>query len=140
VYRAVVATIDRSRIAIGLEPEVRDRLRTLAAGRILGIDFFSARCCTSVLIGDLTARWLVPPLPGGFVVLMPIEGVDVAADERLLDLLEHAGPTLTWGGPPFARHFALRLADPAAWLTFLETPAAFRAHRHSLPAESRPSR
>ncbi len=90
------------------------------------IDFFASRCCTSVAVGDLTARWMANPPSTGFTPLAPIEGVPLVADERLLDLLASAGPTIRLGGPPFARHLAIDLDDPAAWIDFLGTPAALR--------------
>ncbi len=134
------STTPRSVIAIGLAPDVRGRLAELARGRTLVIDYYSARCCTSVLVGDLTIRWAELRPPGGFMPLEPIEGVAVVAEPRLLDVLERAGPSLAWGGPIFARHLAVRLDEPEAWIAFLETPAAFRSHRHGPIAAARPAR
>ncbi len=90
-------------------------------------------------MGDLTAGWADRPAAhrddGADVVsdrtagdrhvaLAPIEGVPVVADRRILDVLRTAGPTLRLGGPVFARHLAVRLERPEAWLDFLGTPAA----------------
>ncbi len=98
----------------------------MARGRTLLIDFFASHCCGSNLaVGDLTARF-VERTGAGHADLAPIDGVRVAADAHLLELLESAGPTLRLGGLPFARHLALDLEDPAAWLDFLATPAACR--------------
>ncbi len=90
------------------------------------IDFFASRCCTSVAVGDLTARWVDDPPVEGFVALAAIEGVPIRANERLLELLAAAGPSVCLGGLPFARHLAVELDDPAAWIDFLGTPAALR--------------
>jgi hypothetical protein len=62
------------------------------------------------------------------VPLAQVEGVPLLADERLLELLSKAGPTIRLVGPPFARHLAVELDDPGAWIDFLGTPAALR-HR-----------
>ena len=118
--------IPRSVIAIGLGPELRGRLASMARGRTLLIDFFASRCCGSNLaVGDLTARF-VDRAGAGAVELAPVEEVRIAADPHLLELLGSAGPTLRLGGLPFARHLVLDLEDPAAWLDFLATPAACR--------------
>lgn len=125
-------SIRRSAIAIGLEPRLRSRFAELANGRTLAIDFFISRLCTSIVVGDLELRWLATEpgghvwLPDGFVALAPIEGVGMAADERLLELLAASGPTIVEGGPLFARHLGLRLEDAAAWIDFLESPRSRR--------------
>ena len=124
--------IPRSRLAIGLDPSLRGALARLAAGRAVVIDFFASRACTSVWIGDLTAGWLQPGrVRPDLVALAPIEGVEVFVDRRLVDLLADAGPTLHLAGPVFVRHLAVRLEDAAAWLAFLETPAAHRRARRT---------
>jgi hypothetical protein len=123
--------IPRSRIAVGLDPALRGRLAVLAAGRAIAIDWFTSRArCTSVWVGDLTARWVEPgtPVESGLVPLAPIDGVPVLAAAGLLDLLATTGPSLRLSGPVFARHLSIELADPVAWLDFLETPLAHRRH------------
>ncbi len=124
--------IPRSRLSIGLDPSLRAGLARLAAGRAVVVDFFASRTCTSVWIGDITAGWLQPgAVRPDLVALAPIEGVEVFVDRRLVDLLTDAGPSLRLAGPAFARHLAVRLEDAAAWLAFLETPAAHRRARHT---------
>lgn len=123
--------VPRSRIAVGLDPALRGRLAPLAAGRSIAIDWFASRWrCTSVWVGDLTARWVEPGalVEAGFVALAPIDGVPVLAAAGLLDLLATTGPSLRLSGPVFARHLALDLRDPVAWLDFLDTPLAHRRH------------
>jgi hypothetical protein len=80
-------------------------------------------------VGDLRARWVAPgtSFDAGFVPLAPIDGVPVLAAAGLLDLLATTGPSLRLSGPVFARHLAVDLVDPVAWLDFLESP---RAHHH----------
>jgi hypothetical protein len=127
-----VSPIPRSRLAIGLDPSLRGELARLAAGRAVVVDFFASRTCTSVWVGDLTAGWLQPgSVRPELVALAPIEGVDVFVDRRLVELLVDAGPSLRLAGPSFARHLAVRLEDAAAWLAFLETPAAHRRARRT---------
>ena len=116
---------------MGLDPALRGRLAKLAAGRSIAIDWFASRSrCTSVWIGDLTARWVEPgtPVEAGLVPLAPIDGVPVLAAANLLDLLATTGPSLRLSGPVFARHLAIDLVDLVAWFDFLETPLAHRHH------------
>ena len=129
------ALVPRSHIAIGVDPAVRERLPALADGRTLGIDFYASRLlCTNILVGDLTLRWLDSGpsgdtlMPEDFVALSPVDGVAVAAHERLLELLATTGPTIVENGPIFARHLNLRLDDAAAWLEFLDAPRAPCSH------------
>jgi len=122
------AFVARSVVAIGVDPALRRRLRAMAGGRSLAIGMYATRCCGSpYLIGDLTARFVRLTLPDA-VALASIEGVPLVADRRLIDLLASAGPTLVEVGLPFARHLAVELAEPVAWLDFLASPAACR-HR-----------
>jgi hypothetical protein len=114
----------RSRASIEVEPVLRGRLRALATGRALRIGFFASRCCSSVVVGDLTATWIDGEPPAGAVALAPLEGVPVVADARLVELLESAGPVLRLAGPPFARHLAVALERPERWIAFLDSPAA----------------
>ena len=116
---------------MGLDPALRGRLAILAAGRSIAIDWFASRSrCTSVWVGDLTARWVEPgtAVEARLVPLAPIDGVPVLAATGLLDLLATTGPSLRLSGPVFARHLAVDLVDPVAWLDFLETPLARRRH------------
>ena len=124
--------IPRSRLAIGLDPSLRGGLARLAAGRAVVVDFFASRVCTSVWIGDLTAGWLQPGhVRPGLVALAPIEGVAVFVDPRLVELLADAGPTLHARRPGLRPSSRVRLEDAAAWLAFLETPAAHRRTRRT---------
>ncbi len=116
--------IARSHLAVGLAPELRRCLARLARGRTIVIDFVAVSCCRrDILLGDLGGHFAERPDPD-LVALAPIEGVPVAVDPRLVGLLRTAGPTIVLAGPPFARHLGIRLDDPAAWLEFLDSPAA----------------
>jgi len=112
----------------------RARLRRDGAGRSLLIDFYAARCCTSVLIGDLETRWVEDAASVEARPLGAIEGVPILANRRLLGLLA-GGAQLVGGGPIFGRSIGVRLDHPEAWLAFLDTPAARRpattaSHHH----------
>ena len=90
--------------------------------RVLVIDFFASRRC-GVTIGDLTADFRARPPGAGYVELAPIEGIRLFAESRLLPTLRSADPWLHLGGPVFARHLALRLDRPEAWIDFLDEPS-----------------
>ena len=126
------APVPRSAIAIGLDPDLRPSFAERAGGRTLAIGYYASRMCGNILVGDLQLEWLHEGaagdtrLPAGFIALAPIEGVGIAADERLLELLASSGATIGESGPPFARGLNLRLDDAAAWLDFLDSPLARR--------------
>jgi hypothetical protein len=127
---APTAVLPRSVVAIGLDERLRGRLAELAHGRTLAIGMFTARCCGSpYLIGDLTAGFVDAPDEGA-VALTPIEGVPLVADERLVELLADAGPTIVLAGLPFVRHLAVELEVPEAWLDFLASPRACRPQQN----------
>jgi len=117
--------IPRSRIAVAVVPADRAEIHRLARRRVVAIDFFTSHRC-GVTLGDLTVRLLDGALPPRFVALASLDGLRLAVHRRLVELLERAGPSLHVDGPPFARRLTVRLDDPAAWIGFLETPAALR--------------
>ena len=126
------ASIGRSEVAIGLDPELRASFRDLAGGRTLAIGYYTSPLWGNILIGDLELRWL-DDLPGGhvdvprgYVALNPVEGVGLLADERLLGVLAAAAPTLVAIGSPFARAIDVRLDAAEAWIDFLDSPEARR--------------
>lgn len=120
--------VPRSEISIGVEPSLRRELATRAHGGMLILDYFASRRC-SVVIGDLTAKFLPQPLGARYVELASIDGIRVFAAERLLPLLAAAGPTLRLAGPRFARHLALWLDAPERWIEFLEQPGVLAGKR-----------
>jgi hypothetical protein len=113
--------IARSQISVGLDPSLRASLGSLAAGRVLVLDYFASRRC-SVVIGDLTCELRAAPPAGDFVELAPIQGVRLFVEQRLLAILADAGPSLRLAGPPFARHLAVELEEPERWIDFLDGP------------------
>ena len=127
--------ISRAVVAIGLGTELRATFAELAAGRTLAIGYFTSRLCGSILIGDIDLEWLEAEpggrvsLPAGFVALAPLESVALVVDERLLEVLATAGPTIVQADGPFRRGLAIRLDAPEAWLDFLESPGARRLPR-----------
>jgi hypothetical protein len=114
--------VPRSKISVGVEPDLRRRLAGLAAGRVLVIDFFASRRC-GVTIGDLTAGFRDRRPGPGYVELAPIEGIPVFAEARLLPTLRDASSWLHLGGPVFAQHLAVRLDRPERWIDFLDEPS-----------------
>lgn len=129
------ARIPRSAVEIDLQPGLRPQFPDLAAGRTLAIGYFTSPLWGNVLIGDLQLRWLAEgpggsvSMPTGFVALSPLEGVGVVADERLLEVLAAARPTIVATGPRFARGLNLRLERSEVWIDFLDSPAARKAPR-----------
>lgn len=109
--------IGRAEIELQLAPELRGRLRALAAGRPLVIDYYASRL-RGVAVGDLTATFGEPAAEPCLIELEPVDGVVVLAHRRLRDLLE--GATLREAGPPWNRHVAVSLANPGAWIDFLD--------------------
>jgi len=88
---------------------------------VVVVDYFATKRC-SVAVGDVTASFR-SDVPGtAFVELAAVEGVRVFVEERLLDTLSEAGPTLRLSGPPFARHLSVSLDRPELWIEFLERP------------------
>jgi len=119
--------VPRNRIAIGLHPSVHGSLARLARGRILVIGYFaSARCGT--VVGDFSVSWRSKPPGDRFRRLAPVEGVDLFADARLLDVLAAAAPELR-PGTIFRRSTpTVYLGIPERWIEFLEGPRVLPAH------------
>lgn len=111
--------IPRDRINIGVATDLRATLRSVAAGRVIVIDYFASHRC-GLTIGDLTARFHVAEPGPGYAELWTLEGVRLFARIHLLDLLAAAGVTLRWRGSWFARQLGLELDRPELWLDFLE--------------------
>ncbi len=106
-------------VLVGLDPELRPRLKELAGGRALVIDYYaSVRCGPAV--GDLTADFATEPLGPDFVAIRVLETVPCYVEHRLLPLLKEAEVTVRFGGPPFARHLAVTLDPPDGWIDFLD--------------------
>ncbi len=119
--RASSAPLPRSRIGIGVEPELRESLASRAHGRVLVIDYFATRRC-SVAIGDLTASFRLEAPGPAYVELAEVAGVRLLVEKRLLGILDDAEPTLGLSRPPFARHVSISLGRPELWIDFLERP------------------
>ena len=117
----IARVVPRSRISIGIEPDLRVGLGGLAAGRVVVIDYFASQRC-SVVVGDLTCSFRPSAPDDGYTELASIEGVRVFVEHRLLPLLEDSGPSLFMAGPPFARHLAIQLEVPEKWIDFLDGP------------------
>ena len=92
------------------------------------IDFYTSQCCRSVLVGDLTTRWIEGEAPADAIEIATFSGTTILAEPRLVPLLEQ-GATLVESGPVFARSIGIRLRDPEHWIAFLESPAARRRTR-----------
>jgi hypothetical protein len=113
----VEPVIGRAAVRLALRPALRDSLASLAAGRLLVIDYYASRL-RGVATGDLIV-WFGEPAPEPcYVELEPIDDVVVLAERHLVDLLE--GATLHEAGPPWHRHLAISLARPEDWLDFLD--------------------
>lgn len=100
------------------------RIATTAQGRALVIDFFAARCCTNVLVGDLETRWLDGTPPDGLVAVGSTNGTQILAAEVLVGVLARGCARVVETGGLFGRSLAVRLEAPEHWLAFLDTPAA----------------
>jgi len=100
----------------------------MARGRSLVIGYFaSARCGT--VIGDLSVDWRSTPPGGRFRRLAPIEGVDVLADARLLEVLEVGEPELQPGSILRPGTPVLSLGVPERWIDFLDSPVVLQPGR-----------
>lgn len=114
---AVDPVIGRADLELQLAPGLRGRLRALAAGRPMVIDYYAGRL-RGVAVGDLIV-WFGEPAPEPCnVELEPIDDVAVLAERHLVRLLD--GATLREAGPPWHRHLALSLARPEDWMDFLD--------------------
>jgi hypothetical protein len=85
------AKVDRlivgaSRIEVEVEPQLRRGLANRARGRPVVIDYYASRRC-GLTVGDLTITFATRPLKGRYIELVPIDGVKVLAEERLVHLL-----------------------------------------------------
>lgn len=113
----VEPVIGRASVALNVARSLHGRLASLAAGRPLVIDYYSS-LLRGVATGDLVVdfgRLMSEPC---YVELDPVENVAVLAERHLVDLLVDA--TLQEAGPPWHRHLAISLAQPADWIDFLE--------------------
>ena len=118
--------VPRSEIAIGVDPGLRGSLARLARGRKLVIAYFASRTWGWV-IGDFSLSWRSAAPDRRFQRLAPLEGVDLYADDRLLDVLANAGPELHPGS--FFRRDTptMYLGFPELWIDFLEGPRVLAA-------------
>ncbi len=114
-----------SQLHIAVEPRLREELAEIAAGRTLVIDYFASQRC-GVVSGDLTAVFRDEAGDGTFLDAVPAEGVRIAVDERLRDVLEESRATLRLTGPRFRRRLAIELERPELWLDFLNRPGILR--------------
>jgi hypothetical protein len=104
-----------------VELDLRGTLAQRARGGVVVVDYFATKRC-SVAVGDVTASFRSDVPRAAFVELAAVEGVRVFVEERLLDTLAEAGPTLRLSGPPFARHLSVSLDRPELWINFLGRP------------------
>lgn len=112
-------------MSIGADPRATRRIAGEARGRTLLIDFYVARCCTSVLVGDLETRWLDPGQDAGLEPIGCVSGTPIVAHNGLTSVLRDGEARLVAGGW-LGRSLQVRLDVPEAWLDFLDTPAARR--------------
>lgn len=111
---------------IGADSATSSLIEREARGRVLLIDFFASRCCTSTLVGDLETRWLDPDRTAGLESLGTVSGTPIVADPRLAKILHEGRARIVRGGWR-GRSLQVRLDVPEVWLDFLETPAAHRS-------------
>ncbi|MES2210748.1 MAG: hypothetical protein V4515_11280 [Chloroflexota bacterium] len=116
---------------VGADAKAERRIADVGRGRTLLIDFYVARCCTSVLVGDLETRWLEGDPPDGVEQVGLVAGSRIVADHRLVGVLTAGGARIVESGGLFGRSLGVRLAAPELWLAFLETPAARRIRGHT---------
>ena len=112
-------------MSIGADPRATRQIAGEARGRTLLIDFYVARCCTSVLVGDLETRWLDPGQDAGLELIGSVSGTPIVAHNGLTSVLRDGAARLVAGGW-LGRSLQVRLDVPEAWLDFLDTPAARR--------------
>lgn len=108
--------IGRAHVRLALASTMRGKLASLSAGRPVVIDYYASQV-RGVTMGDLVVWFGDPPPEPCYVELEPIDGVAVLAERHLVGLLEDA--TLREAGPPWHRHLAISLAQPEAWIDFL---------------------
>jgi hypothetical protein len=116
--------IPRSPVAVGVDPDLRPSLRSLAGGRVLVIDSFRSWQC-GTWVGDLTVAWRDTAPGPDFAELAPIDDVRLFANRRLLRLLRDGGAVLRRGGLPFRRGLGVNLERPELWIDYLEHPSSF---------------
>ena len=109
--------IGRAPIKVGVAPALGGRLRSMAAGRPLVIDYYASRL-RGVAVGDLTVSFGEPDAEPCFFELERIDGVLVLAHRNLLGVLHGATPREA--GPPWNRHLGIALAGPESWIDFLD--------------------
>lgn len=120
---------------VGADANATRRIRETGRGRDLLIDFYAARCCTSVLVGDLETHWIDGEPPGAVEQVGSVSGSRIVADHRLVEVLKRGRARLVETGGLLGRSLSVRLDAPEHWLAFLETPAARQIHtrpRHPL--------
>ena len=112
-------------VAIPVHAGLRGSLGRLARGRVLVVGFFaSARCAPAV--GDFSLSWRSGAPGDGFSRLAPVEGVELFADARLLEVLRTGAPELRAGGVLRRGTPTIYLGNPERWLEFLDGPTALR--------------
>jgi hypothetical protein len=104
---------------IAVHCSISGRLRSMAAGRSLEIGYFQSNRCGS-RVGDLTMTWRLVPPGDSHVALIPVEGVSVFADRRLLEVLRRGAPELRLGGWLDRKTPSLWLGVPETWIDFLD--------------------
>ena len=123
--------IPRSQITVAMHPGLLGSLARLARGRALVIGYYaSARCGT--VVGDLSTSWRTGSPGDQFRRLAPMEGVELFADARLLEVLRAGAPELRAGSALQRGTPSLYLGQPERWLEFLDGPTR--------PLVSRPTR
>jgi hypothetical protein len=110
--------VGASPIQLDIEPRLRRGLASRERGRPIVIDYFASRRC-GVTIGDLTVAFATRPLERRYIELVPIEGVEVLAEEHLVRVLSD-GADLRTAGLPFADRLGISLAHPERWIEFLD--------------------
>lgn len=100
------------------------RIAASAEGRVLAIDYFASRCCSSLLVGDLETRWVESGSHPEFVDVGNVAGTPVVADRRLVSVLATGRATIVETGGLLGKSIGVRLGKPEVWIAFLDSPAA----------------
>ena len=107
-----------SPVELEVEPQLRRGLADRARGRPIVIDYFASRRC-GLTVGDLTVRFATRPLERRYIDLVPIDGVEVLAEEHLVQLLSD-GATLRKPGLPLRDRLGISLTHPERGIEFLD--------------------
>jgi hypothetical protein len=110
--------VGASPIELEIEPQLRRGLANRARGRPIVIDYYASRRC-GLTVGDLTVAFATRPLERWYIELVPIDGVKVLAEERLVQLLSD-GATLRKAALPLGDRLGISLAHPEHWIEFLD--------------------